>query len=249
MCHQLILARVGQAEAMEASREAKQQLLLQLQAAQSDHQGALEEVARTQKLLSTSEQEVGQQRLQMATCMRELSESGMQRFELSQTLQEAQTQLAAQLELSGKLRARAKKYRASHNSLCMQLEASKAESAASRQQSADSAGAVEQELVLTKERLELTVAELAQATEAQAMLQQQAEAEKQQVKGRPTNLHYEDLPHIWQVQTIPVVGVQALQKDTRALLRHHDTWPCMRMLNGHCLYAVHAHTHPIRHHT
>ena len=181
MCQQLILARVGQAEAMEASRDTKQQLQKQLQAAQSDHQCALEEVASTKKLFSTSEQEVQQQRMQLATCKRELSKSGMQRFELSQTLQEAQTQLAAQLELSGKLRARAKKYRASHDTLSKQLE-----SAASSQQHAESAAAFEQELLHTKEQLELTTTELALANEAQAVLQQekhQSEAEKQQVGG------------------------------------------------------------------
>ena len=189
MCQQLILARVGQAKAMEASRDTKQQLLLQQQAAQSDHQGALDELARTQTLLSTSEQKTQQQRLQVATSTRELSESGMQRFELSQTLQEAQTQLVAQLELSDKLRARAKKYRAGHTNLCKQLDAAKAESAASSQQSAGAAGAFEQELLLTKERLELTMTELAQANEVQAVLQQQnqqAQAEKQQVGGVTT---------------------------------------------------------------
>ena len=192
MCHQLVLARVGQAEAMAASRDAKQQL----QAAQSDYQRALEELARTNKLLATTDQEVQHQRLQLATCTRELSDSGMQRFELSQTLQEAQTQLAAQLELSGKLRARAKKYRASQDSLSKQLNAAMAASAASSQQSVEAAGAVEQELLHTKERLELTMTELAQANEAQAVLQQQneqAEAEKQKV-GDATNLHNQTLP-------------------------------------------------------
>ena len=242
MCQLLILARVGQAEAMEASRDAKQQLQEQLQAAQSDHQGALDELARTQTLLSTSEQEVQQQRLQLATCMRELSESGMQRFELSQTLQEAQTQLAAQLELSGKLRARAKKYRAGHTSLCKQLEAAKAESAVSSQQSAESARAFEQELLLTKERLELTMTEVTQANEAQAVLQQhnyQAEAERQQVGGRLscTTCTVRGLPHSWPAQTVPAVGVQALQKHPRALLKHHRPWPCMHMLYRHCLYV------------
>ena len=181
MCQQLILARVGQAEAMESSRVSKQQL----QTCQLDHQGALEELARTQKLLSASQQEAQQQRLQLAACTRELSTSGMQRFELSQTLQEAQTELTAQLELSGKLQARAKKYRASHGSLCKQLEAAKAETAARTQQSEESLGAVEQQLVVMKEQLEGRIADLVQAAETQQQQSQQAEADKQQVGCQP----------------------------------------------------------------
>ena len=197
MCQQLIIARVGQAEAMEASRDSKQQVVVQLQAAQSDHQGALDELARTQKLLSTAELEIQQQRLQLARCTRELSESGMQRFELSQTLREAQDQLAAQLEVSDTLRVRVKKYRASHSSLRRQLEAAKVESTMSRQQVANSAGAFQQELMRSQEQLQAMTAELGQATKAQAVLQQQVQqthADNQQVWANLWQ-HQQLLPH------------------------------------------------------
>ena len=181
MCQQLVIARVGQAQAMQASSNAKQNLL----AAQNDRQAALNELATTHKLLSTAESDLKQVRQQLAASTRELGESGMQRFELSQTLQDAQTQLAAQLELNGKLQARAKKYRASHNGLCKQVEAAKAESAASRQQLAESTGTLQQELGHTQEQLRARTAELSQTSEAQAALQQQllqVQDDKQQVR-------------------------------------------------------------------
>ncbi|KAL3157568.1 hypothetical protein ABBQ32_012021 [Trebouxia sp. C0010 RCD-2024] len=175
-----MIARVGQAEAMQASTDAKQQL----KAAQTDRQGALDELAANQKLLSTAKSDLKRLRLQLATSTRELGESGMRTFELSQTLQDAQTQLAAQVEVNGKLQARTKKYRASHRSLCKMVEAARAESTASRQQLAESASIRQQELEHTQEQLKARTAELSQASEAQAALQQhlqQAQDDKQQV--------------------------------------------------------------------
>lgn len=190
MCQQLVMARVGQAEAMKASQHAKQQL----RAAQPNPQGSLHEFASIQKRLTTAELELRQVRSQLAMSTKELSQSGMQNFELSQTLQDARTQLAAHLEANGKLQARAKKYRESHSSLCKQVEAAKAESAAfsqqlaqsaaSSQQLTDSADTLQQELQHTQEQLKERTAELSQAHEAQAALQQQArqaQADKQQV--------------------------------------------------------------------
>lgn len=181
MCQQLTIARAGQAEALEASREGKQQGLVQLRT-------ALDELQHSKESLSTMQLEVEQGRMQLAKCSRELSESGMQRFELSQTLQDTQTQLAAQLELSGKLQTRVKKYRASHSCLYKELKEAKLESASSSEKQTELtelAESQQQALLDTQEQLKAANLELAQGHEAQAVLQRelnQAQDDRQQVR-------------------------------------------------------------------
>ena len=180
MCQQLTIARAGQADALEATREGKQQGLMQLQA-------ALDELQSSKESFSTVQREMEQGRMQLAKRSRELSESGMQRFELSQTLQDTQTQLAAQLELSAKLQTRVKKYRASHSCICKELKAAQAESARSSEKQAELAelaGTQQQALLDTQEQLKAAKCELAQRHEAPAVLQQeldQAQDYRQQV--------------------------------------------------------------------
>ena len=162
---------------MEAARDGQQQVVLQLQAAQ-------EELSHTKEALLTAQSAVEPLRMQLARCTRELSESGMQRFELSQTLQDTQAQLAAQIELSNKMQIRARKHEATQASLRNELEVVQAALASSVREHAESTRTQQQVLLDSQQQLEAARRQAAQADEAQAVLQQQvqqAEIERQQV--------------------------------------------------------------------
>ncbi|KAA6425410.1 MAG: hypothetical protein FRX49_04903 [Trebouxia sp. A1-2] len=186
MCQQLTFARVGQAEAMQAAKESQEQLSRQLQSMQADHQTVTNELLSAQVLLSTAQHQLQEEEGKHAAANRELSQSGMQSFELSQRLQESQMQLSQQLDMSGKLQAKLKKSRASQLSLHKELELAKAEtvrtSISERQVEALTA-----QLEHMRSQRDAAQAEVAQASDVQVQLQGQlhkAQADNTQAHAR-----------------------------------------------------------------
>ena len=175
MCQQLTFARVGQAEAMQAANESKEQLSRQLQSMQADHQTVTDELLSTQASLSAAHHQLQEEEGKHAAANRELSQSGMQSFELSQRLQESQTQLSQQLDMSGKLQAKLKKSRASQLSLLRELELAKAETVSMREQEAE---AVRAQLEDMRSQLDAGQAEVAHASDVHVQLQGQLHREQ-----------------------------------------------------------------------
>ena len=109
----------------------------------------------------------------------------MQSFELSQRLQESQTQLSQQLDMSGKLQAKLKKSRASQLSLLKELELAKAETVRPSERQAE---AVRAQLEDMRSQLDAAQAEVAQVSDVQVQLEGQllkSQADSTQVSFSP----------------------------------------------------------------
>ena len=124
-----MFARVRQADAMKAGTDLKEQLAEQLQSAQSDCQASADKLQSTKTLMSAAQQQLQEEEMKLAAAKRELGQSGMQKFELSELLKDAQTQLTHQFEVTAKLQAKLRKHRASQLSLCTKLESANADMA------------------------------------------------------------------------------------------------------------------------
>ena len=174
MCQQLTFARVGQAEAMQAATASKQQLTQQQQAAQSAHMGTTLELDLLKTQLATAQQQLQDSESQHAAACKELSQSGAQKFELSQRLLDAQTQLSRESQHGAHMQARLKKHKAKQHDLEKQLEAVKLELARYSEQQLEAAS---ESLQLTDlhAQLERAHAELAEVCESHVQLQQKVQ--------------------------------------------------------------------------